>query len=208
MDLPSHLSYEEVQQLAGCRKTWKKLSACIGNSPAMTTCADRELRRLQDQETPTRKNERQVKITFFPTPNKPVTVTSSSTSPPSNSTINPLKRLKWTEPKSKAKKPPPWTNEQRCAWARAYYDKHFGPRSPSTSTSTSASMTSNLLQPKTKPVLWAAQAAPSTPTTPNLNPNLKSDLIWSSGESTLSPGECIHLLHLQRRNLYIGPRPS
>ena len=26
MDLPAHLSYAEIQQLAGCRKTWKKLA--------------------------------------------------------------------------------------------------------------------------------------------------------------------------------------
>ena len=51
-----------------------------------------------------------------------------------------------------------WTNEQRQAWARAYYDEHFGNK---------AKKENNTLDTKSTDELWAEPCIPPTPSPPS-----------------------------------------
>ena len=119
-----------------------------------------------------------------------------------------------TKQKRSKPKPTPWTNEQRQAWARAYYAKHYPDMvrkyyaknytDKTSTTATIAEQSSHLDLwteqaqipsdlhsptpiPSTDGELWAAPAVPPTPTPPNTPTTSGEQRTNITFDTTLSP---------------------
>ena len=189
MDLPSYMSYDEVQKLARCRKTWKALGAYVGNLPAMAKRATKKLSMLRRQ-TPASKRKRQVKITFFPSPatttipgaspssttistttttNTTTTTTSTTTSPSATIPTNtPPTSTSTTHMTTNTASTPTATNIlQRLKWASP---KRRKKKTPAWTNKQRQAWARRHYAERFEPVpsaLWEAQAEPPNMTTPS-----------------------------------------
>ena len=101
MDLPSHLTYSELEQLAANRKIWKRMAEHVGNLPAMT----KYIQAVQSLSTTPATTTPTIRISMLsPTP---------TTVRPATKTTNGWKFFKWNSGKKKSKKP------ERAIWTDA-----------------------------------------------------------------------------------------